>query len=72
MLLKYLLARTGMTNLNELKCSDIWEDVLVCMALDNALCNMFSICDWQEALVYFKNEQLSSDDPSDYLKRLLA
>lgn len=72
MLLKYLLMRTGNVSLDELKYSNIWEEVLLCMSLDSDVCNMFSIHDWQETLLYFKGERLSSDNPRDYLHKLLT
>lgn len=71
MLLNYLCMRIGANHKSDLKYSDLWEDVLLAMCQDVELCRMFSIYDWQEALLWLKQEHLTSDNYADYLKRLL-
>lgn len=71
MLLNYLRIRIGVPYVSDLRYSHMWQDVLLCLSLDGEAYQMFSLHDWQEALMYLKGEELDSENPRDYLARLL-
>ena len=71
MLLNYLRMRIGAPYISDLHYSTMWKQVLLCMSLDRDTCNMFSIRDWREALLYLKGDDFKSEDYKDYLNRLI-
>lgn len=72
MLLTYMCVRLDLPYMSDLRYSDLWQDLLIVMYQDKELCSSFSILDWQEALLYLKQEELLSDNYEDYIKRLLT
>ena len=71
MLLNYLRMHMGAPYISDLHYSSMWKQVLICISTDRDACAMFSLHDWQEALLYLKGEDLKSDNYRDYLERLI-
>ena len=71
MLLNYLRMRVGSPYISDLRYTNMWKQVLICMVSDDDTCDMFTIYDWQEALLYLKGEDFKSNDYKDYLNKLI-
>lgn len=71
MLLEYIYKHSGVLYMSDLKVSDKWRVVVLCIISDEQLMSSFSLKDWQDALAYLKGEQLASDNPQDIIDRLL-
>lgn len=72
MLIEYLFKQTGSTYISDLLYSDSWKKVMREIASKDELLEKFSLKDWQEALMYLKNEKINSNDPKEFIKRLLG
>lgn len=71
MLLDFLRISSGAPCISDLKYSSIWKQVLICVMTDRKTCELFSISDWQQTLLYLKGKELHSDDYREYLDRLI-